>query len=100
MKALEGCCYRLIVAHDKSVKQSVDQEKQESLCTKMNQAILLYDALSIEGSIFYKPCYFDNGFGYVNASQIRVVIRRIVALIDCADPVSYTHLTLPTTPYV
>lgn len=94
MKALEGCCYRLIVAYDKSVSQSKDQEKQAILSTKMNQAILLFDALSSEGSIFQKACYFENDFGYVNASQMRIIISRIVALIDCAGRNGIKHRCL------
>lgn len=94
LKALEGYCYRLLVAYDKLVKKSVDQEKQENLQSKLNKAILLYDALNNEVTTFHKACYFENNNGYVSSSQTKVIISRIIALIDCASRNGIKHRAL------
>ena len=42
----------------------------------------------------------EDGFGPANIAELGNVSRETLERIECVIPVSYTHLTLPTTPYV
>jgi hypothetical protein len=94
LNALERHCYHLIDADDKLSKLSEDKEKQASLCSKMNKAILLYDALNNEIAVFHKACYFENSHGYVSSVKTKKIIKRIVALIECAKRNNIEHRAL------
>ena len=58
---------------------------------------------------FSGPIIFTGEVNAISAVEIRDIERlliciqrpfKIVSLLECIRPVSYTHLTLPTTPYV
>ena len=59
-----------------------DKEKQASLYSQMNKAILVFDALELENNLFKKACYFENKAGYGGSVEIRGIINRIIALIE------------------
>lgn len=85
VKALEKYCYFLIRSCDKQREKGDDKEKQASLSSQMNKAILVFDALELENNLFKKACYFENNAGYIGSVEIRGIIKRIVALIECAN---------------
>ena len=52
-----------------------------------------------EGKDIYATLYAQKMFFLVEIKQ-RDVFFEVIPYLDARNPVSYTHLTLPTTPYV
>lgn len=94
VKAQEKYCYFLIRYYDKQREGSEDKEKQASALSQMNKAILVFDALELETNLFKKSCYFENKDGYVSSVDIRGIIKRIIALIECGNRNGIHHSKL------
>ena len=91
VRAFEGHCYGLITQFDKLQQKDVDQEKIVEKEMQMNRAITLFDALEIESKLFRAACYCDNNERYVSANQLEIIVKRIVALLDCAERNNIHH---------
>ena len=67
-----------------------------------------YTELNESGSIHWEDEDFDadnptvliRGYGTLKYESLQKAIARDLADMSNREPVSYTHLTLPTTPYV
>lgn len=94
LKALEAYCYHLIRSYDKLKEKDDDKEKQADALSKMDKAIRIYDALSLECKSFQSACYFDHDSGYVNSTKTGEIMKRIIALIECADRNAIKHKKL------
>ena len=68
----------------------VNKYKEVSL----GQALMLLDVLIVSS------CFFIPQFGDMASRAHKVVYGLCTIVVECGMPVSYTHLTLPTTPYV
>ena len=85
VRAFEGYCYGLISQLDNLQKNGANQEKLLEKEMRMSRAIILFDALEIESKLFRAACYCDNSETYVSANQLEIIVKRIVALLDCAE---------------
>lgn len=90
-RAFEGYCYGLIAKFDNLRKQCVSPQKIAEKETEMNRALILFDALENEYSRFKAACYCDNSETYVSSNQLEIIVKRIVALLDCAERNNIHH---------
>ena len=94
LRAFEGICYSMIVRFDKSRKCEEDVESLVKLEQKINRAIDIFDALELEFKRFRSACYCDNESGYIGSQELEIIVKRIVALIECADRNGVYHRSL------
>ena len=90
-RAFEGHCYGLIAKLDNLRKKGVNHEKILESEMEMNRALMLFDALENECKLFKAACYCDNSETYVSSTQLEIIVKRIVALLDCAERNNIQH---------
>ena len=78
-----------------------------SYCAITGQSVNIENAYSSEEFDFSGTKKFDEMTGFRSKSFLNVPLKNnadevigVLQLLNSLDPVSYTHLTLPTTPYV
>lgn len=86
LNALARHCYKLIEGVDKLVgRKNPDEDKIEKLLVKMDRSIALFDAFEKEYKRFRAACYCENDGKWVGSNDIKVLIQRVTAIIDCIE---------------
>jgi len=94
LRAFEGYCYGTIVRFDTISNRGGTPTMIEECRQQMNRSIVLFDALETESNRFRSACYCDNECGYVSSCDLEIIIKRIVALIECAERNQIKHRSI------
>ena len=91
LRAFEGRCYTLIQQSDLAVSRGHAPAKIEEIKRRTDRAITVFDALEAKSKRFRSACYCENEDRYVYSTDLEVIIKKIVALIECAERNGINH---------
>ena len=70
---------------EKCSKSDDESDKVKHYECQMDRSLLLFDALELESKSFYTACYCENDIRYVSSSELEIIVKRIIAFIECAE---------------